>query len=135
MSVIQQVKNVMSGAILRFSDEFQNSPKSVQLLIYSEDLEGNPSYKVLNQYKPIKKITFNEILGVKIDFLMREAIATPFLKNAIVRLSKEIGATTKDVNIMIQSADEKAENLLLHLYNDKKFVKQISFAHIFGEED
>ena len=81
MNVEKQTQTILSKAIERYAKENEVSNERVQLLIYTDNPDLEPKYKVLLDNKPLKEVSFNEILNVKLDFLGREFIATPFITN------------------------------------------------------
>ena len=130
---INQTKSVMSNAIKRYALENEVNTNESQLLIFTKDDEGTPSYKVLKKYAPYKEVTFSEILNKKIDFLQREAIATPFIQQSIMRLSKEQNVSPTEINVMIHLTGDK--DVKLFLYVGHKLIKELTFEYIFGEEE
>ena len=68
MSLETQTKKIMSAAIERYAEEEKVDTNQVQLLIYTDNPDCEPRYKVLIHNKPLKDVSFNEILNVKIDF-------------------------------------------------------------------
>lgn len=116
-----ETKRVMSNAILRFAKEFGASSNDVQILM-SLDAEKDLNLKSCLGYKPQKQITFNEVLGVKIDLLGYGKVAIPFLKNAISKLESE-NSLSKGFVFAVYEADEVS----FKLFNqDGKFLKDYS---------
>ena len=134
MSIITQTKDVMRNAIIRFAEENEIDNTESQIMICSDDPECLPSYKVLKSYKPQKDITFKELLNVKVDFLGREIIATPFIKNCIKRLTKENSCTYKDINVVVYSKDQECKNIKMYLFVNHKPTKELTFDYLFGED-
>ena len=93
----------------------QVSNERVQLLIYTDNPDLEPKYKVLLDNKPLKEVSFNEILNVKLDFLGREFIATPFITNTIKRLMNESSCDFNEVNVLIYPRD-KTEDINLYFF-------------------
>lgn len=116
-----ETKRVMSNAISRFAKEFGASSNDVQILM-SLDAEKDLNLKTCLGYKPQKQITFNEVLGVKIDLLGYGKVAIPFLKNAISKLESE-NSLSKGFVFAVYQADEVS----FKLFNqDGKFLKDYS---------
>ena len=116
-----ETKRVMSNAISRFAEEFGASSNDVQILM-SLDAEKDLNLKSCLGYKPQKQITFNEVLGVKIDLLGYGKVAIPFLKNAISKLESE-NSLSKGFVFAVYEADEVS----FKLFNqDGKFLKDYS---------
>lgn len=137
MNVISQTKKTMQKAIINFAKKHEVEPTQSQIVIYTEDEECSPKYRVLKHYKdfePKKVVTFNEILGVKIDMLQREFLATPHIQACLKRLLKENECTHSELSIVICTNDNEANNVGLFLYLNGKPKQQISFEYIFGEQ-
>ena len=131
MSIETQTKKIMRSAIERYAKENEVSNDRVHLLIYSDNPELEPKYKVLLDNKPLKNVSFNEILGVKLDFLGREFIATPFITNTIKRLMNESNCEFKEVNVLIY--DTKSGDINLYFFVGTKPNKPITFNYLFSD--
>ena len=116
-----ETKRVMSNAISRFAKEFGASTNDVQILM-SLDAEKDLNLKSCLGYKPQKQITFNEVLGVKIDLLGYGKVAIPFLKNAISKLESENSLSKGFV-----FATYESQNMGFKLFSQEgKFIKTYS---------
>ena len=82
MDIEKQTKKVMLNAISNFSKEFEVTELETQLMIRATDNDCTPKYQVLVNNKFKKDVTFNEILNVKLDFLGRELIVSPFIASS-----------------------------------------------------
>lgn len=130
--VTKETKSVMKRALLRFSKSNGISAAENQVLICGGE-EGLPSYKYMRNYKAENILTFNDILGVTFDFKSREALATPFMQNAIMRLSEEKNIAPTDIQIMIFTSSEKCTDINLFAYNNGKKIKPVTFEWLFRE--
>jgi hypothetical protein len=125
-----QTKNVMKNAIIRYAEENKVDKKRIQLLIYTDNPELDPKYKILKDNKEFKKVSFNELLNVKLDFLGREILATPFISNTIKRLMRESNCEYKEVNVLAYLLNE---NINLFFFVGTKANKPLSFNYLFNE--
>jgi|TARA_R110000787_G_scaffold12283_13_gene39846 hypothetical protein len=130
--ITKETKSVMKRALLRFSKEKGIAPTENQLLICGGP-EGSPSYKYMRNYTPEKSLTFNEILGVTFDFKSREILATPFMQNAIMRLSTEKEISPEDIQIMIFTNSNKCKEINLFAYTNGKKIQPVTFEWLFRE--
>jgi hypothetical protein len=130
--ITKETKSVMKKALLRFSKEKGIAPTDNQLLICGGP-EGMPSYKYMVNFKPENPLTFNEILGVTFDFKSREVLATPFMQNAIMRLSTEKQLSPEDIQIMIFTSTDKCKDVNLFAYNNGKKIQPVTFEWLFSE--
>lgn len=132
MSLETQTKKIMKNAIVRYAKEEEIETKRIQLLIYTDNPDLEPKYKVLKDNKELKKVSFNEILNVKLDFLGREILATPFITNTIKRLMRESNCEFKEVNVLVYLTDV-AEDVNLFFFVGTKANKSLSFDYLFNE--
>jgi len=132
MSLETQTKRIMKNAIVRYAEENKVEKERVQLLIYTDNSDLEPKYKVLLDNKEFKKISFNEILNVKLDFLGREILATPFITNTIKRLMRESNCEYKEVNVLAY-LKENEDDVSLFFFVGTKADKSLSFDYLFNE--
>lgn len=137
--IATQVKSVLSKALVRYAGELKLQPKDVQIMIGSSDEEGTPIYKLLHNFKPIRDLTFRQILNVKVDMLGREMLATPVLQKSLVQAASENDASVKNIRyiILTQSTemDEKKVKLIPFIYNGSKHVKKVTVEYIVNEDE
>ena len=132
MSIHSQTKNIMANAIKNFAKDNSLDTKEVQFLISTDDNNScTPKYQFLIKHKPQRQVSFNEILNVKVDFLGREMIASPFIANTVRRLSKENECSTLDVNVLIYAKNSNVDDVLMYVFNKNKGVKFIDFEYLF----
>jgi hypothetical protein len=133
MDIQKTTSNIMLNAIKNFAKEFDVAETSTQLMINASDENCSPTYKVLVNNKVKKEVTFNQILNVKLDFLGREIIATPFISSSLRKLRREQGCGFEDLNILIykQKEDQAVPNL--YFFEGVKPVKPITFDYLFGD--
>ena len=133
MSIEKQTTSILSKAIKRYATLNDVSVKDSQLMICTDNPDCTPSYKVLKHYKEVKSVTFNEILDVKLDFLGREILATPFIRSSIKRLTQEANCSYDEASVLIYPIDEVGEKIRLHFFVGTKPNKEISMEYIFGD--
>ena len=134
MNVEKQTQTILSKAIERYAKENEVSNERVQLLIYTDNPDLEPKYKVLLDNKPLKEVSFNEILNVKLDFLGREFIATPFITNTIKRLMNESSCDFNEVNVLIYPRD-KTEDINLYFFVGTRPKKPLTLNYLFNQQD
>jgi hypothetical protein len=134
MNLEKQTQKIMREAIERYAKENDVSNERVQLLIYTDNPDLEPKYKVLLDNKPLKEVSFNEILNVKLDFLGREFIATPFITSTIKRLMNESSCEFNEVNVLIYPKD-KTENINLYFFVGTRPHKPLSMKSLFNQQD
>lgn len=135
MDIQKSVIDVMLKAISRYAEENDVKETNAQIMIKACDENCTPSYLLLINNKPIKEVTFNEILDVKIDFLGREIIVSPFIASALRKLRKQNEIEDyRNINVLIYKAKEDSKKPNLYFFNNTKPIKPITLDYIFGEE-
>ena len=130
MSIVSQTKKIMLNAIKNFAEKDGVNQNEVQFLINTIDTQScTPRYEYMKKHLKQREVNFNEILDVKVDFLGREMIASPFIANTIRRLSKETECSPADVNVLIYSLG--GEDVSLFFFKDKEPIKALTFDYIF----
>jgi hypothetical protein len=142
MDIQKTTAKIMLNAIENFSKEYQVAETEIQLMIRASDEDCLPIYKVLVNNKVKKQVTFNQILNVKLDFLGREIIATPFIKSSLRKLRREQGCRFEDLSILIykkteeeeERSEEEEKNIPnLYFFEGVKPIKPIKFDYLFGD--
>lgn len=123
----------MVKALKRFAKEADLHHSDVQIVIWHDDHEFNPRYRLHHKYVPVKRkvkdretdeISFNEILGVKtIDFFNREALISPFIQKTLQRITHETNVAVGSLSVMIMYEDE---DIRLLLYQEKQFIRELT---------
>jgi hypothetical protein len=131
--LVEQTTRTMRSAIERYAKENNVSNSCCQLAIRALNEDCDPCYDVLINWKPLKRVTFNEILNVKFDLLARELMATPFIRNSLKRLLKEKGITWDKVSVYIYSNDQ-LDKVLMTVYDGNVNKGNITFDYLFGED-
>ena len=133
MDIQKTTSNIMLNAIKNFSQEFGVAETETQLMINASDDNCTPIYKVLVDNKVKKQVTFNEILNVKLDFLGREIIASPFIASSLRKLRREQGCGFEDLSILIYKQKEEQTIPNLYFFEGIKPIKPITFDYLFGD--
>lgn len=133
MDIEKQTKDVMLNAISNFSKEYEVSDLETQLMIRATDSDCTPKYQVLVNNKFKKDVTFNEILNVKLDFLGREHIVSPFIASSLRKLRNEHKCEVDEMSILIYKRPSDETKPYLYFFEGTKAVKPIDFKYIFGD--
>lgn len=136
MSIQKQTKNLMRNAIKHLALENEVEARESQVLIFTDNPDCEPKYKVCKRFNPIREITFNELLNVRIDFLGREMLATPFITNYIKKLIRDNGCKNyEEVDVLVYSLSNECKDadIKMHLFINKKPTKELTFDDLFGE--
>lgn len=141
--VKELVEKTMKKALNRFAEKEGKTANNIAFFIHTKPNEQEPNlapkyfYSVdgetIMENGKIKDINFtNDILGKKFDF-GTEAMASHFLAGYFSNVSEEIKADPRSLYVMITSADEKADNLILALYKGANILRELKLEDVFGE--
>jgi hypothetical protein len=136
MDIKETSIGIMRKAIQNFAKEHNvDNTKSAVLISTKDEANSTPIYTLLINNIPKGEVSFNQILNVKIDFLGREIIASPFIANTIRRLARENECSVLDVNVLVYTQDENADKVLLYFFIGRTPKKHITFEYLFAEMD
>lgn len=127
------VSKTMRNGIVRFAEAAGVPPTQSQLMIFTKSGEVMPSYKsVLYSKGAVREVSFNEILGVKVDLLNREAIAAPFIAKSMARYADELGVPPTKIFIMVLVVNDK-QDIRLALYKGKEYQRPLQLSEVLGQ--
>lgn len=135
MDIQKSTKEIMLKAISNFSKEFEVDTTKTQLMILASDDNCSPKYQVLLNNKVVRDVTFNEILNVKLDFLGREMIASPFIAGSLRKLRNEQECGWEDIRVLIYKQKEEQDSPNMYFFKGNKPIKPITMDFIFGDLD
>ncbi|WP_438964763.1 hypothetical protein [Winogradskyella sp.] len=135
MDLQKSTKGIMLSAINNFSKEFEVETTKTQLMIKASDENCTPKYQLLLNNKVVRDVTFNEILNLKIDFLGREIIATPFIASSLRKLRNEHECGWEEINVLIYKEKQEQDFPNMYFFKGSKPIKPITMDYIFGDID
>ena len=135
MDIQKSTKEIMLNAITNFSKEFEVGTTETQLMIRAGDSNCSPKYQVLLKNKVIRDVTFNEILNVKLDFLGREMIASPFIASSLRKLRNEHECDFEELSVLIYKTKEEQTSPNMYFFKGSEPIKPITMDYIFGDFD
>jgi hypothetical protein len=135
MDLQKSTKGIMLSAINNFSKEFEVETTKTQLMIKASDENCTPKYQLLLNNKVVRDVTFNEILNLKIDFLGREMIATPFIASSLRKLRNEHECGWEEINVLIYKEKQEQDFPNMYFFQGSKPIKPITMDYIFGDID
>jgi len=124
-----EFKKISKNAITRIANELNDSSANVQLVLSLND-DGDNGYTALHNYRVHKKLTFLQLLGVRIDFKGYSLIAPPFIRKALHSFAEAEGVDVSKINVMIL---ENNGDVVLFLYVGGNALRQIVFEDLFAE--
>lgn len=125
--IVDKFNEIVYRACERYGKEEGVDANKMQVL-FSLDDEGEVKYSILKEYRPLKEVTFNQILNVKIDFRGYSMIVPPFIRDTINNCSEELQTDAKKLFVMCLV--KKEEDIGIYLYNEKEPVKEIILAEL-----
>lgn len=129
--ITEIVEKIMRNGILRFAELGGVSQWQSQIIIASSDERGTPAYRSALQGHQPKAVTFNEILNVKFDLLNREAIASPFIQQSLLRFAQEMGIDVTRVFVIAYL--RKNHSIGLTLYNGAQAVRVVDLSELLSQ--
>lgn len=130
--VTEIVEKVMRNGIVSFAEKAGVRVAHSQLLIFCKEETAIPCYKSVIYNQPSREVSFNEILGVKIDLLNREAISAPFIQNSLLRYAEEFSVPVTHVFIAVY-VDEYNKKVGLFLYDGSKPLRGITLDEVLSQ--
>jgi hypothetical protein len=120
--IVDKFNEIIYNACERYGRENELSGDKMQILFRLNE-EDDVEYDLLQEYKKVKNLTFNEILNVKIDFRGYSIIVPSFIKQTLKSYSEQLETSPTNLSVMCVIAEKK---VVLCLYKGFDFVKQIS---------
>jgi hypothetical protein len=130
--VSEYVQGIMQKGIARFAKELKRPNDEVQLLISWNAEEGRPKFRKMVVDMPHQNITFNDVLGVRFDFLNREEIVNTFITKTLQSYSEELECYKEQLYIVIALLEdaEGTEELKLHLFKGNERIKELQLEQL-----
>lgn len=127
--ILDKVKNTLSNGIARYAKEANLPESDVQFLIEIEitDENGEVVYFLLHQCNKVKKITFKEIMNVKIDILGQGIIVSNFIGRYMMTIAEEGEKDIAEISVMIRKHNDK---LRLFEYYKGEYVGELNLEEI-----
>lgn len=120
--IVDKFNEIIFNACVRFGKEEGVEAQEMQVL-FSLDDEGGVVYSILKNYREVKKVTFLQILNVKIDFKGYSLFVPSFIQNTLNQFSSEMQCSPRELFVMCVARDDKS--IALVLYKGRQMVKQI----------
>ena len=105
--------------------------------VYSVMNNGNPYKRKNNQDEITNVVAFNEIIGVKFDFLQREERSKPIMIAALQKFAKELACAPDRIQIMVMTTtdDVKKVEPFLFLWVKNHENKMVKVRQLDLDED
>ncbi len=129
------IKGIIAKAIKRLSQTHSVAPKEIAVKIFLNRESGLLCYELWKSGVPVVLedrvegyMSFNQdILGVKVDMMNREAILNQMIMPpALEKFAKETQSETPfDIHIMIGTVNEETCNPYFYLYKGVDAIRQL----------
>lgn len=113
---------IVYKACERFGSEEGVEASDIQVLFKLDD-GGEVNYSLLKKYNPLKDVTFNQILNVRIDFKGYNQFVPPFIQKTLISYGEKL--ETNPTDLMVMCVVKGKNKIGLFLYKDKKPIEEI----------
>ncbi len=117
----------MKTGISKYSKQFGLGKEEVQILVTSNQSE-EVNYMICTKWNPKQKISFKNIMDVKVDILGFEALASPFLHKSVEMYAKYYDGAVSEVNLFLF---EKNKKIGVAVYLGKTFKETLTLEKQF----
>jgi len=133
IDVIQNKFTDISSKCLEKYAKQEGVKKTDVQLIFKLGQSGDAEYLIYKQYKPLKVLTFMEVLGVRIDFKGYSLFVPNFIKGALNRYSSENNISKENVRVMLLFNEKN--DMFMWLYDGTNCIKQVDLESMVNGED
>jgi hypothetical protein len=120
--IVNTFNEIIYKACERYGSEEGVEASDIQVLFTLDD-EGEVNYTLLKKYNPLKQVTFNQILNVRIDFKGYSQLVPPFIQKTLIEYGEKL--ETNPTQLMVMCVVKGKNNIGLFLYKDKKPIEEI----------
>lgn len=121
--IIEKFNEIVSKACTRYGQEQEVDATKIQVLFRLGD-DAEVEYYILKEYVELQKVTFNNILNVRIDFKGYSMIVPPFIQKVLVKYAEEMKVEPNKMSVICIS--QPNSKVVLCLYSEKTFVKKVN---------
>jgi hypothetical protein len=129
--ILEKFTEIASKCLERNAKENATIKKNMQLVfkLNGEEVE----YLIYKEYKPLKAISFLQVLGVKLDFKGYSLFVPKFIHGALNRYSTEMDIQKSNVRVVLNF--NNSDELLIFVYDNNEFKKQVQLEDLFDSQD
>jgi hypothetical protein len=125
--------NIATKCATRYAKEEGTMREKIQLVFKLSGDGSEVEYVLYKDYKPLKKITFMQVLGVKIDLMGYSLYVPKFIRGSLVRFCETYTIEPKNVRVMLSIQEN--EDVFMYLYNGGEFLREVELESLFNPED
>jgi hypothetical protein len=123
--IFQKTQKIMNTGIGKYSRINEVTEEQTQILVKAES-DDKVNYSICKEWKPLEKVTFKQIMDVRVDILGFEMLASPFLRKSVNMYSKYY--ESDDINLFIFKKDSK---LGIAVYDKNNFKEILTLEKQF----
>ena len=125
--ILGKTQKIMKTGISKYSKELEITKDSTQILVTSNETDG-VDYQICNSWCPTLKVSFKDIMDVRVDLLGFEMMASPFLRKSVDMYADYYNTLPKEINLFIF---EKNNKIGVGVYERTSFREAISLEKQF----
>ena len=125
--IFGKTQKIMKTGISKYSKELEITKESTQILVTSDEANG-VDYTICESWKPNFKVSFKDIMDVRVDLLGFEMMAPPFLRKSVDMYANYYDTLPKEINLFIF---EKNDKVGVAVYDKTVFKEAISLEKQF----
>lgn len=129
----EKFTDIATKCATRYANEQATMRDKIQIVFKLNENGSESEYLIYKDYKPLKKITFMQVLGVKIDMMGYSLYVPKFIRGSLVRFCETFNIEPKNVRVML-SIQENGD-LFMYLYNGGNFIREVELESLFNPED
>jgi hypothetical protein len=129
----ERFTTIATKCTTRYAKEEGTMRDKIQLVFKLNEDCSDSEYIIYKDYKPLKKITFMQVLGVKIDMMGYSLYVPKFIRGSLVRFCETFDIEPKNVRVMLSIQEN--EDVFMYLYNGGAFVREVELESLFNPED
>lgn len=125
--ILGKTQKIMKTGISKYSKELEITKDNTQILVTSNEADG-VDYQICESWKPSFKVSFKDIMDVRVDLLGFEMMASPFLRKSVDMYADYYNTIPSEINLFIF---EKEEKIGVAVYDKTIFKEAISLTKQF----
>ena len=129
--IISEFRKVVSKAQERFAKQLGTSPDNIQIVLGLNN-DNSPKYMLYKEYKPLRPLTINEVLGVKIDFLGKAPMVEMFLGKLLPKVCAQNEIPSSQFRLLCIQKDNVQ---YVWLANGSKMEKELQLDELITTEE
>lgn len=128
--IAKQIEKTIKKGFGKIAKKENIDVNKIQVLIkVDEKTEDGLSYLLIKDNKPAKNLSFEEVIGVKVDLLRLKGAVVPILQNSIEAMSQVEEISKENIGYMIVFRDG---NLHYFLFNCFAKVRKMEIDEVIS---